>query len=397
MLQATLDALPSHIAVLDEHGAILLTNESWDRFAASSGRRGGVGSSYLATCDAAAVDEPAAAAAAVALRQVLAGDRERFETEYPCPCPDGERWFVMRIVRQDVPGPVRVVVEHDDVTDRRRAEREAAGTQQAVARLAAIVASSQDAILSKDLDGTITSWNSAAEELYGYSAEEAVGRPIDLILIDRGERDRIFSRIAAGERIAPYETRRRRRDGTEIDIAVTISPVLDEAGAVTGAAAIARDITDRKAADRALRLSEQRHRAIVSQLPDAAMFQYDCDMRIVMTDGALLDQLGYRDSAIVGKHISAILPPDRAEAFSEHLAAALKGESHSFDWRATNGDILSLDIVPLRDADERTRTRTRTRTRLPAPWCSHATCRSAGAPSTSCASRPRCSTGSTPR
>ena len=117
-------------------------------------------------------------------------------------------------------------------------------------RLAAIVDSSQDAIVSKDLNGIIASWNNGAEQLFGYAAEEVIGKPI-LILIPsdrRNEEPSILDRIRRGECVEPYETTRRRKDGTLVDISLSVSPVKDGSGKVIGAAKIARDITERRQA-----------------------------------------------------------------------------------------------------------------------------------------------------
>ena len=117
-------------------------------------------------------------------------------------------------------------------------------------RLAAIVDSSQDAIVSKDLNGIIASWNNGAEQLFGYAAEEVIGKPI-LILIpsDRPDEEAsILDRIRRGECVEPYETTRRRKDGTLVDISLSVSPVKDGSGKVIGAAKIARDITERRQA-----------------------------------------------------------------------------------------------------------------------------------------------------
>jgi PAS domain S-box-containing protein len=131
-----------------------------------------------------------------------------------------------------------------DVTDRKRA----AETHEL---LAAIVEASDDAVVSKTLDGVITSWNGGAERIFGYSAAEAVGRGIELIIPpDRlGEERDILARLRRGERIEHFETLRRAKDGRLMDISLTISPVRDATGRVVGASKIARDITDRKRAE----------------------------------------------------------------------------------------------------------------------------------------------------
>jgi two-component system CheB/CheR fusion protein len=127
-----------------------------------------------------------------------------------------------------------------DITDRNKGE-------EASRRLAAIIESSDDAIISKDLNGRITSWNSAAQQLFGYTPEEIIGKSVTtLIPVDRHhEEPIILERIRRGERIDHYETVRRRKDGTLLNISVTVSPLKDDSGTVIGASKIARDITDR--------------------------------------------------------------------------------------------------------------------------------------------------------
>lgn len=123
----------------------------------------------------------------------------------------------------------------------------------AARQMVAIVASSDDAIISKDLDGVIRSWNPGAERLFGYTAEEAIGKPITMLIpAERlDEEPTILSRLRKGERVDHFETVRKRKDGTLLDISLTISPVKDDLGRVIGASKVARDITQRKEADEA--------------------------------------------------------------------------------------------------------------------------------------------------
>ena len=131
-------------------------------------------------------------------------------------------------------------------------------------RLAAIVETSEDAILTKDLNGIITSWNQGATELFGYTADEAIGKPVTMLIpADRqNEEPSILGRIRAGERIEHYETIRQRKDGTQIDISLGVSPLKDSDGTIIGASKIARDITERKRAQEQERLliREMNHR-----------------------------------------------------------------------------------------------------------------------------------------
>ncbi len=140
---------------------------------------------------------------------------------------------------------------------------EAAKAWESSTRLAAIVESSTDAIISKTLDGTILSWNPAAERLFGYTSAEAVGKPI-LLIVPRElahEEESILDRVAKGEKIEHYETRRMRKDGKQLDIALTVSPLRDSSGRVIGASKIARDITAVKRAE-ALQIRSQKLEAL---------------------------------------------------------------------------------------------------------------------------------------
>src|SRR5262245_30772926 len=132
-------------------------------------------------------------------------------------------------------------------------------TAEMLARLAAIVDSAEEAIASKTLDGIVTSWNPAAEMLFGYTAEEIIGRHIS-VLAAPGREDEmpaILERIRSGEKVDRYETLRRRKDGSLVAIALTVSPIRDESGQVIGASKIARDITEHRRLHEALRASEE--------------------------------------------------------------------------------------------------------------------------------------------
>jgi PAS domain S-box-containing protein len=145
----------------------------------------------------------------------------------------------------------------------------------AIGLLAAIVDSSDDAIVSKSLDGVISSWNRGAERLFGYSAEETIGQHISLIIPvnRRDEEVGILQHIRRGERIEHFDTVRVCKDGTEIEISLTISPVMDGTGRIVGASKIARAITQRKQVERELRESEERFRALADALDTQVQFR----------------------------------------------------------------------------------------------------------------------------
>ena len=152
-----------------------------------------------------------------------------------------------------------------DITERKQAEE----TQ---ALLAAVVKSSDDAVISKTIDGTITSWNAAAERIYGYTAAEAIGQPITIIVPPElhDEERGFLEQLHRGEQIAHFETVRLSKQGRRIDVSLTISPVRDSKGQIIGASKLARDITDRRRAEEALRESEERFRALGENIPQLA-------------------------------------------------------------------------------------------------------------------------------
>ena len=143
--------------------------------------------------------------------------------------------------------PKRFVGTVQDITDLKKAN-------DAIQRLAAIVESSEDAIISKDLNGTIMSWNRGAEQIFGYRADEAIGKPIMMLIpSDRHDEEReILRRIRAGERVDHYETIRQCKNGSLIDVSLTISPLKDREGMIIGASKIARNVTERKKVEREL-------------------------------------------------------------------------------------------------------------------------------------------------
>jgi two-component system, cell cycle sensor histidine kinase and response regulator CckA len=173
------------------------------------------------------------------------------------------------------------------VAERTHAEAE-------VRRLASIVEYSTDAIIGQNLDGTVTSWNHGAEEMFGYTAAEVIGKPITLLLPpDRASvLAQVLERIQRGERVEQYETLRRHKDGQQLAISLTTSTIKDAAGTIVGAATIARDITDRKRAEEKLRASEERYRLLFERNL-AGVLLFTSEGRILDCNEAAARILGY--------------------------------------------------------------------------------------------------------
>ena len=177
--------------------------------------------------------------------------------------------------------------------ERTRAEAARARSERAAQQLVAIVESSHDAIVSKDLNGIISTWNKGAERLFGYAAHEAVGKPVTIVIPpDRLEEEpQILARIRRGEIVDHFETVRRRKDGSLVDISLTISPVRDAQGKIVGASKIARDITERKEAEAKLQDNERRLQELLAAIP-AAIYTTDAKGRITYFNDKAVELAG---------------------------------------------------------------------------------------------------------
>ncbi|MGZ5920300.1 MAG: PAS domain S-box protein [Rhizomicrobium sp.] len=202
--------------------------------------------------------------------------------------------------------------------------------QETIGRLAALVASSDDAIISKTLEGIVTDWNRAAESIFGYRAEEMVGKPLALLLPpDReGEEEDLLKRIAKGERIEHFETQRRRKDGQIIDVSVTISPVTSSDGRITGASKIARDITAARKSQQLLLEREAHLQSVLDTVPDA-MIVIDTRGTIQSFSATAQTMFGYAAHEAIGKNVSILMPdPDRSRHDGYLARYMATGERH---------------------------------------------------------------------
>jgi PAS domain S-box-containing protein len=186
----------------------------------------------------------------------------------------------------------------EDINVRKEAEQSRtrlALAEQARFRLAAIVESSEDAIVSKDLNGIITSWNQGAERIFGYKTEEVVGKSITILIPPelQSEETEFLRRLRSGQRIGHYETTRVRKDGTRLNVSLTISPVRDAEGRVVGASKIAQDITSRRESERLLQKSEERLRTALD-VAHAGVWDYDLAANAVFWSPTVYTLLGYQ-------------------------------------------------------------------------------------------------------
>jgi PAS domain S-box-containing protein len=227
--------------------------------------------------------------------------------------------------------------------------------QDASSFLASIVESSDDAIIAKDLDGRITSWNQGAERLFGYTAAEVVGKPISLLIpFERlNEEPGILGRLRKGERIDHYETVRRRKDGTLVEISLTVSPVRGNDGRIIGASKIARNISERKQAEEALRAGDDRFRTIADNIAQLAWTANQLGEG-TWYNRRWYDYTGTTFEQMMGRGWETVQHPDHSQRVAAKLKATLeRGEEweDTFPLRRHDGEyrwFLSR-AVPIRD------------------------------------------------
>ena len=187
--------------------------------------------------------------------------------------------------------------------------------------LAAIVESSDDAIIAKNLEGIILSWNRGAERMYGCSAREAIGRPISFLIPSeqRDELDEILTNVRADRRVAHLQTRRVTKDGRVLEVSLTVSPIKDSAGAIVGASTIARDVTDAKRIEEALRGSEARWRAIVESAVDGIVV-IDARGQVEAFNRAAERLFGYAADEVVGQNVNMLMPAPYHDEHDAYIA-----------------------------------------------------------------------------
>jgi PAS domain S-box-containing protein len=244
-----------------------------------------------------------------------------------------------------------------DVTEQRSMERDKASQLHTARLLASIVESSDDAIIGKSLDGTIQSWNAAAERLFGYTAEHAVGRHISLVIPPEriAEEDHIIASLKAGRRIEHFETERLRSDGGRILVSLMISPIKDDAGSVVGASKIVRDITERKRA-------EADREKFVTLIENSTDFIGMCDLKGIpfFVNRAGLEMVGLEsiEEARRMPLASFFFPEDQPRIMDEFLPSVLERghgeiEVRFRDFKTGAARWMAYKVLTLPDVDGR--------------------------------------------
>jgi len=229
-----------------------------------------------------------------------------------------------------------------DITDLRNAEQQNC-------RLAAIVRGSDDAILSLTIEGVIETWNRGAEQIYGYTAEEAIGKSIKILAPGgrSNETLQMLEEVARGDEVSELETIRVTKDGRKITVALSISPLADAAGVVIGASTIARDITDKKRIEETLHKSEEQYRLLFNTNPipmwvfDRATFQF------LAVNQAAIQQYGFSEQEFLAMTIADIRPEEDVPELLDHVGIHTQGLQELEAWRhrKKDGTIINVEII----------------------------------------------------
>ncbi len=253
-ISAFMDAMQDEVAILDSTGVIVATNKAWQTFSAENGgdvTTSYVGANYLDICRSA--EGPSSAEATIIPDGCAATLRtgKQFRCEYPCDSPTVKRWFELTVNRLAQDGDYYLLLQHRNITIRHieRTEIEQAFINSNA--MVALVATTSDPILSFDLDGKITTWNGAAERMYGYSSDEALGQSVELLYPNNWPKPVTHYRdeVLAG-RLESFEATRVAKDGTQHEVWISCAPIRSSDGDIVAISNIHRDITDVRNAEK---------------------------------------------------------------------------------------------------------------------------------------------------
>ena len=308
--QATLESLSAEVAVLDGEGRIIAVNAAWTEFGSAHGGAG-VGASYLEVCDVAfAEGDLPAGDVAEGLRQILRGAENRFTCEYPCATPERDLWFTLRASRFRGPGPACVVVLHEDVT----AQKHASSNVQIQASLLDAV---DAAVVATDVHGRVTHWNRGAESVYGWTAEEAIGRHVTELTISEPD----FASFDAVRQGSPdlgsweSEFEVHTKDGRRFPAYVRSARLVDDQLLPAGFVSVSVDISARVEAETRVRSAEGYLRAVTDSMGEG-VFTLDPGGHLIYLNAAAEHMLGWEGRDIVGEQAGTALGRiEAADAF----------------------------------------------------------------------------------
>jgi PAS domain S-box-containing protein len=296
--RSAVDALPTAIAVLDEHGRIVAVNAAWTRYAELNGGSAsevGPGADYFGVCAAVADSEPFAAETLTALREILAGQRDLYVAEYACHSPTQRRWYALRATPYRVGGRSGITVMHTDITHRRRAEQLARSQ-------AALLHEIDAAVISMDEEGRVIDWNGGAERMYGWTRTEVLGRDW---------RERIFPAAPGPDTEAFWKALGRagswrgdltvsRRDGSSVVVSSRTVSLDSEVGEREGYVTVQTDVGDRLASEMRLRDAADYLRAVTNSVADG-LFALDTSGRVTFVNDATVRLLGWPREQLIGE------------------------------------------------------------------------------------------------
>ena len=264
-----------------------------------------------------------------------------------------ERWvettMTNRVAEPTIGG---IVLNLRDITERK-------STEESMARLSAIVESSEDSIIAETLEGTITAWNPASRRLYGYSVQEALGQPSTELVVPEAQREELLEireSLQRGERVERRDTLRRKKDGTEVIVSLHVSPIYDASGHLVGTSTIARDVSDRRRLEQERWLFEERFR-IGFERGAIGMAMLDMRRQLTRVNRALCTMLGRSEDELVGKTIESFVHPLEVQLAVQASSAQTAGNVEGFhgDRRFVRKDgeevWATVDSALVRDAD----------------------------------------------
>ena len=354
-LQPLIDAMRDGVAVMSQDGTIKCVNKAWRQFAIDNGGDSDshyVGENYLLICRKSAESGDGLASQVEAgLTQLLENGSE-FRIKYHCHSDTEQRWFELLASPMELDGEINVLITHRNVTSLELARIDLNDAEQNTRNLAAIVATMPDAVIAFDTDGLITSWNAAAEKLYGYDRAGMVGRSIEMLYPPEwphSAKDYV-SEIVASE-IKHFDVVRQTRAGELLTIAVTAAPVRSASGEVTGVSTVHRDVTEE-------RLAEQRLRSVLDNL-FAFVGVLEPDGTLVEANRAPLEAAGIEAKDVIGKKFWDCYwwnyAPEVQKQLQQSCERAHAGEVSRYDVqiRVAGGELLWIDfqLAPLFDDD----------------------------------------------